>query len=171
MIFLFLAFSLSFQQMTMNFSRSTFNFFLFLSLLVHLALLALPQYWFTHPIEIQKGVVSRYFAVSTRTVDWSYILYVLLQIFILVIITLELPSVWQTNEILWLQLLMAEIPLQALQTDTSNTVESNPNPILVSALVIFFSYSSPHISSTLMSQIDISRVISGAEGSEDSCKN
>lgn len=64
-----------------------------------------------------------------------------------------------------------QIPLQALQTDTSNTVESNPNPILVSALVIFFSYSSPHISSTLMSQIDISRVISGAEGSEDSCKN
>lgn len=66
---------------------------------------------------------------------------------------------------------MRWIPLDALQTDTPNTVESSPNPILVSALVIFFSYSSPHISLALVSQIDMSRVISRVEAMKDSCKN
>lgn len=59
---------------------------------------------------------------------------------------------------------MRPIPLDALQTDSPNTVESSPNPILVSAVVIFFSYSAPHISPVPVSQIDMSAVISGVEG-------
>lgn len=54
---------------------------------------------------------------------------------------------------------VSQILLQALQPETPNTVESNPNPILVSALVIFFSHSSPHISLTLMSQIPYQQLL------------